>query len=161
MKPTTTKVLKELKNYLNACDGLTDEQKQKFNKMIEEVFYAESPVIKGGKFDIYKFASDDPIKPVLNCVYYDNGYVVATDGYIMAVIKSEYDKEREGQIITSDGQVLEGYKYLNYKGVIPTTDGWSAYNIDFAKVRDIIKRSKGLFVAWIVKLSFDALKRLK
>ena len=142
MKPTTTKAIQDLKNYLNACDGLTDDQKQKFNEMIEEVFYAESPVIKGGKFDIYKFASDDPIKPVLNCVYYDNGNVVATDGYIIAVIKSDYDKEREGQIITSDGKVLDGYKYPNYKGVIPTTDGRTAYNIDVAKVRDIIKRSK-------------------
>lgn len=142
MKPESTKKLLALKNYLGACENLTPDQKAKFAKMIEEVFYAESPVIKGAKFDIYKFASDDPIKPVLNCVYYDNGNVVATDGYIIAVIKSDYDKEREGQIITSDGQVLEGYKYPNYKGVIPTTDGWAAYNIDVAKVRDIIKRSK-------------------
>lgn len=142
MKPTTTKALKDLKNYLNACDGLTDEQKQKFNQMIEEVFYAESPVIKGGKFDIYKFVGNEPYRPVLTGVYYDNGNVVATDGYIIAAIKSDYDKEREGQIITSDGQVLEGYKYPNYKAFIPTTDDYSAYNIDFAKVRDIIKRSK-------------------
>lgn len=49
MKHTTTKVLQDLKNYLNACGGLTDDQKQKFNQMIGAVFYAESPVIKGGK----------------------------------------------------------------------------------------------------------------
>ena len=142
MKPTTTQALKDLKNYLNACDGLTDDQKQKFNQMIEEVFYAESPVIKGSKFDPYKFVDADNPHRQLTGVYYDNGNVVASDGRIISVIKSEYPSEREGQIITSDGQVLEGYKYPNYKGVIPTTDGWSAYNIDVAKVRDIIKRSK-------------------
>lgn len=142
MKPTTTQALKDLKNYLNACDGLNDDEKARFNEIIEEVFYAESPVIKGGKFDIYKFVGNEPYRPVLTGVYYDNGNVVATDGYILAVIKQDYEATREGQIITSDGHVLEAYKYVNYKGVIPTTDGWSAYNIDFAKVRDIIKRSK-------------------
>lgn len=141
MKPETTKKLLALKNYLGACENLTAEQKAKFAKMIEEVFYSETPVIKGGKFDIYKFVGSESYRPALTGVYYDNGNVVACDGYILAAVKQEYPAEREGLIIDKNGEKIDA-KYPNYKGVFPLTEGWPEYQIDFAQVREITKRSK-------------------
>ena len=141
MKPETTKKLLALQNYLGSCDNLTTDQKAKFAKMIEEVFYSETPVIKGGKFDIYKFTTPVIWSDILVGVYYDNGEKVATNGYMFVAIKSDYPSEREGLIIDKNGEEIKG-RYPNYKGAIPSTEGWTAYQIDFAKVREIIKRSK-------------------
>ena len=141
MKPETTKKLLDLKYYLGACDNLTPDQKAKFAKMIEEVFYSETPVIKGGKFDIYNFINPKDWHEQLRGVFYDNGNLVASDGRVLAVIKSDYPSEREGLIIDKNGQTINA-KYPNYKSAFPCTEVWPAYQIDFAKVRDIIKRSK-------------------
>lgn len=141
MKPETTKKLLALKNYLGACDNLQPDQKAKFAKMIEEVFYAESPVIKGGKFDIYKFTTPVIWSDILAGVYYDNGQIVATNGHMWAAIKSDYPSEREGLVIDKNGKEIKG-KYPNVKNVIPSTEGWSEHQIDFAKVCEIIQRSK-------------------
>ena len=140
MKPETTKKLLALKNYLGACENLTAEQKAAFSQMIEQVFYAETP-LTNGKFDIYKFTNPKDRHEQLRGVYYDNGTIAASDGYILTAVKQEYPAEHEGLIIDKNGEKIDA-KYPNYKGVFPLTEGWPTYQIDFAKVRNIIKRSK-------------------
>ena len=109
--------------------------------MIEEVFYSETPVIKGSKFDIYKCVGSETYRPALTGVYYDNGTVIASDAHILAAVKQEYPAEREGLIIDKNGEKIDA-KYPNYKGVFSCAEGWPSYKIDFAKVRNILKRSK-------------------
>lgn len=142
MKADSIKTLHNLRSLVNSWGDLDNNHREIINEAITTVFFCETPISKSKKFDYFKLVNKKHTYTALRGVYYDNGNVVASDGHILAIVKSDYDTEREGQIITSDGQVLEGYKYPNYKGVIPTTDGWPTYNIDFAKVRDIIKRSK-------------------
>lgn len=93
------------------------------------------------KFNIYKFTNPKEPRHQLRGVYYDNGNLVASDGCILAVIKNEYPAEYEGRIIDKAGKDIK-LKYNNYRCVIPIAEDWPTYKIDFAQVREIIKRSK-------------------
>ena len=138
-KQTTDKLL-NLKRMLNACENLRPDEREAFTGIGEEIIYSCTPVVRG-KFDIYKFASSDPMRAALCGVYYDKGNIVACDVRILAVIGHDYPSEREGLIIDKNGCTIEG-RYPNYLRVIPETEGWPSYAIDFQKAREIIRRSK-------------------
>lgn len=138
-KQTTDKLL-NLKRIICACENLRSEEREAFSGIVDEIIYSCTPVVRG-KFDIYKFASSDPSRGVLSGVFYDKGNVVASDGKLLAAIRQDYPGEREGLVIDKNGCTIEG-RYPNYSRVIPETEGWPSYTIDFQKAREIIRRSK-------------------
>jgi len=69
-------------------------------------------------FDITKCVSTDTKKYFMNGVYYSEGFKVATDGRILAVIKADYSEALEGKIIKADNTEIDG-QFPNYKRVIP------------------------------------------
>ena len=138
-KQTTDKLL-NLKRLLNACENLRQEEREAFSGIVDEIIYSCTPVVRG-KFDIYAFASKAPSPRVLNGVFYDKGNIVASDGGVLAMISQDYPSEREGLIIDKNGCTIDSI-YPNYLRVIPETEGWPSYKIDFQKAREIIRRSK-------------------
>ena len=75
----------------------------------------EEALIVSDKMDLYKFCT--PRKHLgrenLKGVYYKDGYAVATDGYVLVKLKTEYDESLEGKIIGKDGNVIKE-RYVNY-----------------------------------------------
>ena len=139
-KQTTDKLL-NLKRLLCACESLRPEEREAFCGIVEEIIYSCTPVVRG-KFDIYAFASKNPSHRVLNGVFYDSGKIVASDGYILAAVSQDYPGEREGLVIDKNGCKIDYCRYPNYLRVIPDTEGWPSYKIDFQKAREIIRQSK-------------------
>jgi len=74
--------------------------------------------MKNKVFDITKCASTDTTKYFMNGVFYSEGFKVATDGRILAVIKAEYSEALEGKIFKADNTEIDG-QFPNYKRVIP------------------------------------------
>ena len=54
--------------------------------------------------------------PICGAIYHCNGYLVATDSYMMCKIKHEYGNELEGRIFHSDGKevIRKYYAYNNF-----------------------------------------------
>ena len=67
---------------------------------------------------MYRCTSRDELRPNMQSVYHNNGNIVATDGHILVAVKSDYNANLEGKMITKDGRDLEG-KYPNWRQVIP------------------------------------------
>lgn len=140
MNKQTTDKLFNLKRLISACENLRPEEREAFGGIIEEIIYSCTPVVRG-KFDIYKFTSSGP-RGVLSGVYYDKGNIVASDGEVLAIIRQDYPGEREGLVIDKTGCNIDYCRYPNYLRVIPETEGWPSYRIDFQKAREIIRQSK-------------------
>ena len=87
-------------------------------KKITEVILAETNYnTRGKKFNIYDCTSTDEIRYVMNGVYHDNGYKVASNGYVLCAVKQEYAPELEGKIVTKSGEFIEG-RYPKWRSVI-------------------------------------------
>jgi len=69
-------------------------------------------------FDFRKCASTDETKYWMTGVYHDKGYKVATDGRMLAKIKSDYPEMYEGKIMAFDGDEIKG-DFPKYERVIP------------------------------------------
>lgn len=95
-------------------------------------FIVDNEPKKKGAFNIWDYAADDDIRPVLNGVFHDKlkGYAVATDAHILVADKDLYD---ENLVCTSEdfggkepvdkyGKFIEG-RYPNWSAVIPTNQG--------------------------------------
>ena len=54
-------------------------------------------------------------------IYHDNGYLVATNGHILAKIKADYSPELEGKIIAPDGKEVNE-TYMKYQSFLDAID---------------------------------------
>ena len=54
-------------------------------------------------------------------IFHDNGYLVATNGYILAKIKYDYSPELEGRIIAPDGKEVNE-TYMKYQSFLDAID---------------------------------------
>lgn len=50
---------------------------------------------------------------------YQEGKIIATTGFILCVLKADYDSEKEGKIISKKGEILNS-RFPNWKAVIPS-----------------------------------------
>lgn len=117
---------------------LTDEKiKGKFSQIkysdLENLEYKLIDKISVPKEIIYsKIVSKDSLRPNIIGVYYENGYVVATDDYKLIALKQDYDKNLEGKIINKNGFVID-LEYPDWKRVVPNLDGVEkiTYDVDY------------------------------
>lgn len=79
-------------------------------------------------------------KDAIKGIFHDNGYVVATDGFILAKLKDSYGDNLEQRVIGRDGKIIED-KFPNYKLVIPNHD-LTDTTVNFKQVREAVKRLK-------------------
>lgn len=117
---------------------LTDEKiKGKFSQIkysdLENLEYKLIDKISVPKEIIYsKIVSKDSFRPNMTGVYYENGYIVATDGYKLIALKQDYDENLEGKMINKNGFVID-LKYPDWKRAVPNLDGVEkiTYDVDY------------------------------
>ncbi len=65
------------------------------------------------KINLYSFCDSNKhgIRPILKGIYHNNGFMTATDGYILFSLKGEYTSENEGKVVIKNGEVIDGLKY--------------------------------------------------
>jgi hypothetical protein len=93
------------------------------------------------KVDLYNLCYKGDFERTISGIYHDKGYIVATDGYILAKIKEEYPEELEGKIITKYGDEIEGI-YPNYQKVIGNFDEMTDVSVNKEKVLEAVKQYK-------------------
>ena len=90
-----------------------------FNKVKREQGIIEPIAEKKRKpFTVFDITIKEPRRPMFGGVYHDGGMAVATNGVVMFAHKEAYDEAKEGKIITSKGDVIEG-KFPDWRGAIP------------------------------------------
>jgi len=113
MKQTSIDKLSKIYSYLK-----DDEQWSYCAKLIKEVLRAETPAAGASKFDIYRFVGSDKLRPVMQGVYYDGEWRVASDSFKMIAEKGDWGEELQGKIIGKDGSEIKGH-YPNWRSILP------------------------------------------
>lgn len=97
------------------------------------------------KFYLTNYTSKDRFnrehRPYLTGIYHDGGSRIATDAFVMCVIKSKYPPEHEGKIIRYKGDVIEA-DYPDWKRAIPKLREIDIVTLDFESIRE--RTSKAL-----------------
>lgn len=126
-------------------------------KRLLQEFIVDNTTTPKNSFDIWKYASCDDFRPVMNGIYYDpnNKCVVATDAHIIVSDKGLYDqsivdkfsdKLDQNGCVTVDkyGNRIEG-NFPRYKRVFVSDDDYAnatKHSISVAEMSDYIKRAK-------------------
>ena len=76
------------------------------------------------------------LHPSLRGVYFDNGSIVASNAFAIAVAKSEYPPEWEGKILDKAGEGVKE-KPLNFKGVLPYDPERTLRTSDYTQILDV------------------------
>lgn len=125
MKPTSINKLSEVYNAL-----LNNPDNQHLADLIKQVMRAESPEAKAGKFDYFKYVYNTGTRPIMQCVFHDEGFKVASDMHILIAIKDNYPDEYEHKMLRADGSFEEYGTYPKWRIVIPKPDGYEPYKVD-------------------------------
>lgn len=144
MKPESLKELKDALTYLDNMGEVSEDVKgsvELVKKAINHAIYYETPKPKG-KFDLRKWCADDELRPVMNGIYHDGGFQVASDGHKLCCIKADYDAELEHKIIGPNGDEVDG-RYPNYKSVRGSEFKFE-YKIDTEKVYEGLRQYKAV-----------------
>lgn len=139
LQKESEKLLSEIYNGLN--ENLTIEGIELLKEKTRQIIRIESRNVSKGKFSWYDYIANDKLRPVMNGVYYDQGYKVASDGHILLAVKEPYDKSLEGKIEAKDGSFTEG-RYPNWRSVLPNDmEGCRQFEINeslfYDKVKDL------------------------
>lgn len=126
MKQTSIDKLSEIYNALNNTEN------QHLAELIQQVIRAEATTeAKAGKFDYFKYVENsNSIRPIMQCVFHDDGYKVASDAHILIAIKDSYPPELEHKMLHADGSFEEYGAYPKWRCVIPKPDGYELYKVD-------------------------------
>lgn len=92
------------------------------------------------KFDMYKYVAKDSIRLVMSCVYFHDGFKVASDAHILICIKEDYPADLEGKMVNKRGEMITevGQKYPNYTAVKPS-GGHLRIKLNFDEVAALSK----------------------
>lgn len=96
-----------------------------------------TPVAPKAKGSIFDATVKDETRPVFGGVYHKDGMAVATDGRILIEEKGAYEQEKEGQLVDKKGNVIEGQRFPNWKGVIPKDV--EAFGISMESLRSFVE----------------------
>jgi len=139
MKQTSITKLSEVYNNLNALyngEKIAHDYKSLAN-LIQQVIRAEAMTdAKKGKFNIFNYVAKDNLRPVMNGVFHNEGFKVASDAHILVAIKEDYADDMEGKVLLPDGSFETSQVYPKWRSVIPKPDGYTAYQIDAQKFYD-------------------------
>lgn len=70
---------------------------------------------------LYRATKGNHQTDLYGSVYHDGGYLVATNGYILAKVRSDYSPELEGKIIAPDGSEVNE-TYMKYQSFLDAID---------------------------------------
>ena len=135
MKQTSITKLSEVYNAL--LNNPYEPDNKRLADLIQQVIRAEAMTdAKKGKFNIFNYVAKDAFRPVMNGVFHEEGFKVASDAYIMVAIKEDYADDMEGKVLLPDGSFETSQVYPKWRSVIPKPDGYTAYQIDAQKFYD-------------------------
>jgi len=104
------------------CSGLRNDEITWYqaSEMLESYIRLHSSMPNLSKFNWFKYVSLDrfSINNPLHGVFFENGYKIACNGYVILKLKNSYSKDVEGKIIDKNGAIIDS-KYVNYKSVLP------------------------------------------
>lgn len=96
------------------------------------------------RFNINNFCGSFQMNAALTGVFHDAGYKVASDGIVLAAIKSDYPEELEHHIIGKDGQDIMA-KYPLWRTCLPDGKDYKPYRIETAQFEAFLKERRA---AW-------------
>lgn len=133
MKATSITKLSEVYNNLNALyngERIAHDYKS-LADLIQQVIRAEATTeAKAGKFDYFKYVDNTVARPVMGCVFHDEGFKVASDAHILIAIKDNYPEDFEHKMLHADGSFEKYGTYPEWRFVIPKPDGYEPYKVD-------------------------------
>lgn len=78
---------------------------------------------------LYKATKGNHPSPKYGAIFHDNGYLVATNGHILAKIKADYSPELEGKIISPSGEEVNE-TYMKYQMFLDAIDRMQPVSTD-------------------------------
>lgn len=140
-----------LKHLQNLYERTEDKY---FKETIEAIIRLESETKSKGKFNLWDYVSKDDIRPAMRCVLHDSGLKVASDSYILVVLKEDYPEDMEGKLMKKDGTIETDVKFPNWRMCIPDPKkmdvvarldfaGIRAFEADFKAKKKLDKRMNG------------------
>lgn len=89
---------------------------------LEDIIRAESAATKIGKLDLFKYVEPDHDWPTSGIYHDPEGFIVATDQKVLAVIKSDISPDLSGKILMKDGSFYTGKEYPKWRMVVPSNE---------------------------------------
>lgn len=119
--------IKKLQNICTVAENrCIDKSDAEFIKtLVVEIIRAEESAAKAKseKFNLYDYVEKNKsYRPVMECVYHDGGFKVASDGGVLIAMKESYDPSLEGRMFKKNGEELTDMVYPKWRRVIPTHD---------------------------------------
>lgn len=137
--------LKAMQNLIENVEcNVKDEQLAKYLKdEFTRIIRIESPQSSNPKFDFYKYAGKDKLRPTMCGIFHDNGQKVVTNANILIAKKEDYPEEYEGKILGKDGKFIEG-KFPNYESVFPDLkkSAYTEHEVNFEAFADFVLQIK-------------------
>lgn len=124
--------------------NVKDEQLAKYLKdEFTRIIRIESPQSSNPKFDFYKYAGKDKLRPAMCGIFHDKGQKVVTNANILIAKKEDYPEEYEGKILGKDGKFIEG-KFPNYESVFPDLkkSAYTEHEVNFEAFADFVLQIK-------------------
>lgn len=98
----------------------------------------------GESFNLYNYTAKGGVKTEFTGVYHENGFRIASDGFIIiiALAGQDYKSEYEGKILDSEMKEIKS-SYPKWQRVIPEKDKMTrSVLLDYDKISDLIKQNK-------------------
>jgi hypothetical protein len=117
--------------------------------LLKQFVRANTPTTKNGKLNLWNWVSRDKIcRPMLLGVFHDTEQqtAVATDTHVLIASKDDYkepdsDTQMEdsgkGYIITKKGEYITGYRFPDWRRVIPT-EGLTPICVNRERIREFV-----------------------
>lgn len=137
--------------------GVEESTISYIKKQLQE-FMVDCQPKKKGKFNIWDYTANDPMRPVFEGVFHDkeNEVAVATDAYILVACKESFDESKvdvDGFYIGSDSKVVTyraidkygkflDYRFPNWKAIIPPKDGYLQEHISLEDLDEYLKKCR-------------------
>lgn len=140
------------------CGRGVEESTISYIKQLLQEFMVDCEPKKKGKFNIWDYIVNDPIRPVYGGVFHDkeNQVAVATDAYMLVACKESFDESKvdvdgfrigdESKVITyraidKYGKFLN-YRFPNWKAVIPPKDGYVQESVSLEDLDEYLKKCR-------------------
>lgn len=126
-------------------------------KLVMEVIRMETPAASS-KFNIAKFCdTKNSNRPAMQSVFHDQGYKVASDGYILIALKEQYAEDMEQKLLNvHTGEIYEHgveYRYPQWRTVIPYYN-YATATISLDKLNEAMKTYRSAKKAAVDELEY-------
>ena len=137
MKEQTSKILCDLvlKMYYSEEDAKKANKVElaqmyaEWREKVTQAIRAEQPATNY-KFDVWKFVAKDKIRPVMEGIWHEDGFKVASECHCLCWFKESYPENYEKRVVLKDGSFCEYSNYPKWRSVIPTKNE-IVHKVDF------------------------------